>query len=37
MAFAQKMDDMVARHNQFIRDEGKDLPEVTNWKWSGLN
>ena len=35
-AFAQKMDDMVAKHNQYIRDEGKDLPEVENWVWKTL-
>ena len=36
VAFAQKMDDMVARHNHFIRTEGKDLPEVEAWTWKGL-
>lgn len=35
-AFVQRMDDMVAKHNQFIRDNGKDLPEVTEWRWTGL-
>ncbi|KRN58451.1 phosphoketolase family protein [Limosilactobacillus secaliphilus] len=35
-AFAQKMDDMVAKHNQYIRDNGKDMPEVTEWTWKPL-
>jgi xylulose-5-phosphate/fructose-6-phosphate phosphoketolase len=34
--FANRMDDMVAKHNQFIRDEGTDLPEVENWNWEPL-
>jgi len=33
---AQEMDDMVAKHNQYIRDEGTDLPEVENWQWKDL-
>ncbi|MCO7175179.1 phosphoketolase [Sporolactobacillus kofuensis] len=36
-AFIQKMDDMIAKHNHFIREEGMDLPEVTNWTWQPLN
>ena len=36
-SFCQKMDDMVAKHNQYIRDEGTDLPEIKDWKWHGLN
>lgn len=32
----QKMNGMIAKHNQYIRDEGRDLPEVENWKWEGL-
>lgn len=35
-AFISKMDDMIEKHHQYIRDNGKDMPEVTNWKWSGL-
>lgn len=34
--FASRMDDMVAKHNQYIRDEGTDLPEVENWNWEPL-
>lgn len=32
----QEMNGMIAKHNQYIRDEGRDLPEVENWKWEGL-
>lgn len=32
----QEMNSMIAKHNQYIRDEGRDLPEVENWKWEGL-
>ncbi|KRN28571.1 phosphoketolase [Lactobacillus selangorensis] len=34
--FSQHMDDMVAKHNQYIRDNGVDLPEVENWQWKDL-
>ncbi len=34
--FAQRMDDMVAKHNAYIRENGTDLPEVNNWKWQPL-
>ena len=34
--FIQQMDDMVSKHNRYIRDVGTDLPEVVNWKWEGL-
>ncbi|HAT55851.1 MAG TPA: phosphoketolase [Lactobacillus sp.] len=34
--FSQHMDDMVAKHNQFIRDEGTDLPEVNAWQWKDI-
>jgi len=34
--FAQSMDDMVAKHNQYIRNEGTDLPEVEEWQWTPL-
>ena len=30
------MDDMVAKHNQYIRDEGTDLPEVNAWQWKDI-
>ena len=29
---AAEMDSIIAKHNQYIRDEGADLPEVENWK-----
>lgn len=32
----REMDDMVAKHNQYIREEGTDLPEVENWNWKDL-
>lgn len=28
-----EMDAMIAKHNQYIRDTGRDLPEVLEWKW----
>ncbi|WP_281166155.1 phosphoketolase family protein [Liquorilactobacillus sicerae] len=31
-----KMDNLLAKHRQYIRDEGTDLPEVTNWQWQPL-
>ncbi|GAB6092860.1 phosphoketolase family protein [Furfurilactobacillus curtus] len=34
--FTQHMDDMVAKHNQYIRDEGTDLPEVNAWQWEDI-
>ncbi|MEE5987683.1 phosphoketolase family protein [Ligilactobacillus equi] len=34
---AAEMDATVAKHHQFIRDEGVDLPEVENWKWEALD
>lgn len=36
-AFVSAMDDLLAKHHRYIRDYGKDMPEVTNWHWSGLN
>lgn len=35
-AFVQEMDNMLAKHTAYVHAEGKDLPEVTNWKWTGL-
>lgn len=29
------MDDALARHHSWIRAEGVDLPEVTDWRWDG--
>lgn len=35
---AQKMQDKLVEHRQYIRDNGVDLPEIRNWKWDeGLN
>ncbi|MET1248451.1 phosphoketolase family protein [Sporolactobacillus sp. STCC-11] len=36
-AFIAQMDRMIAKHNRYIRDEGADLPEVADWKWTPLN
>ena len=33
---AAQMDSIIAKHKQFIRDEGRDLPEVENWHWQPL-
>ena len=35
-AFVQSMDNMLAKHNAYIRDAGTDLPEVNDWQWKGL-
>ncbi|WP_367295914.1 phosphoketolase [Levilactobacillus yonginensis] len=34
--FTQRMDDMVAKHNAYIREVGTDLPEVNDWQWKPL-
>jgi xylulose-5-phosphate/fructose-6-phosphate phosphoketolase len=34
--FISEMDDELAKHHTYIRDNGKDLPEVTSWQWKGL-
>ncbi|GEO67258.1 phosphoketolase family protein [Levilactobacillus spicheri] len=34
--FAQRMEDMVAKHNAYIREVGTDLPEVNDWQWKPL-
>ncbi len=31
-----EMDSIIAKHHQYIRDEGTDLPEVENWEWKPL-
>lgn len=31
-----QMDSILAKHRQFIRDEGTDLPEVNDWQWKPL-
>ncbi|WP_099224844.1 phosphoketolase [Listeria costaricensis] len=35
--FSQKMCDTVAYHHDYIRENGVDIPEVENWKWSPLS
>ncbi|MEW4369293.1 phosphoketolase family protein [Paenibacillus kandeliae] len=34
--FITSMDEMLKKHNEYIRSEGTDLPEVEQWRWSGL-
>lgn len=34
--FNQRMDDMLDKHYQYIRDYGTDLPEVMNWQWQDI-
>jgi len=33
--FEAKMDQMLQKHHDYIRQYGTDIPEVQNWKWSG--
>ncbi|MCB5955173.1 phosphoketolase [Enterococcus sp. CWB-B31] len=35
-AFSKKMDETIQFHHDFIRQNGTDIPEVTNWKWEML-
>ncbi|MGT2951167.1 phosphoketolase [Streptococcus cuniculi] len=35
--FAEKMDQTVAYHKEYIREHGDDIPEVQNWKWENIN
>ncbi|MGT2963833.1 phosphoketolase family protein [Streptococcus acidominimus] len=35
-AFAEKMDQTLAYHKDYIREHGDDIPEVQNWKWKNL-
>jgi xylulose-5-phosphate/fructose-6-phosphate phosphoketolase len=30
----QEMEDMLIRHRQYIVEEGRDMPEIRNWKWA---
>ncbi|AZP90101.1 phosphoketolase family protein [Pediococcus acidilactici] len=34
--FAQEMDNILARHHEYIRDHGDDLPEVKDWVWKDV-
>lgn len=36
-AFIAQMDRLIAKQNCYIRDEGADLPEVADWKWTPIN
>lgn len=31
--FTKEMDALLQKHHDYIREEGKDIPEVTEWKW----
>ncbi|WP_407455534.1 hypothetical protein [Ligilactobacillus aviarius] len=35
-SFVQKMDDMINKHNQYIRDNGKDMLKITEWRWKDV-
>ncbi|EQC70923.1 nylulose-5-phosphate phosphoketolase Fructose-6-phosphate phosphoketolase [Streptococcus sp. HSISB1] len=35
--FAKEMDDKVAYHTAYIRENGDDIPEVQNWQWENIN
>ena len=35
-SFVQRMNDMVDKHNAYIREVGTDLPEVNEWQWKPL-
>ncbi|MFT8831245.1 MAG: phosphoketolase, partial [Lentilactobacillus hilgardii] len=35
--FIQRMNNIVDKHNRYIREVGTDLPEVTSWNWEPLN
>lgn len=34
--FITKMQDIIELHHHYIRENGVDIPEVTNWKWEPL-
>ncbi len=35
-AFDKKMDDILAKHFEVTRNEGRDIEEFTDWKWTAL-
>ncbi|KRM69709.1 phosphoketolase family protein [Apilactobacillus ozensis] len=35
-SFVQRMNDMIDKHNAYIREVGTDLPEVNAWQWKPL-
>ena len=37
IAFEDKMDQLLDKHHQYIREHGDDMPEVTEWKWEPLD
>lgn len=36
-SFINKMDETLALHHRYIQENGSDIPEVENWKWTPLN
>lgn len=34
--FRNEMDTLLEKHHDYIREEGKDIPEVNDWKWEPL-
>lgn len=34
--FEEEMDQYISKHHAYIREHGKDMPEVTEWKWTAL-
>lgn len=36
-SFKEKMNSMLQKHHDYIREEGEDMPEVTGWKWEPLH
>jgi xylulose-5-phosphate/fructose-6-phosphate phosphoketolase len=30
----KKMEDLLSKHNEYVRRYGRDIPEVRNWKWA---
>ena len=36
-SFIQTMDDYLAYHYNYIRENGADIPEVENWKWEAIS
>lgn len=34
--FSQKMTEKINYHHDYIREHGIDMPEVLEWKWTGI-
>lgn len=32
--FTKEIDDLLQKHHEYIREVGRDIPEVTEWKWN---